>query len=225
MSNRNMDFFNIWLPLIGGGILFAIAIGAWFSEHKITAIWFGFSGAICFLLLAALQLQDYEINTASHPDESNEITKRQLRAYVLVVAADFRNFGTKQPIIVTGAIKNTGQTPATQLRVRIEGFCGIPFPMTQFPTLETKFGGPTTLGAGDTHLLGPASLTAILSPEIEAEIIAGRAAIYLYGEIAYFDVFKVEHLTKFRLFYRGNGSAISSDPIPFVTAPEGNDSD
>jgi hypothetical protein len=211
-------------PLIGGSILFAIAIAAWFSEHKITAIWFGFSGFICFLLLAALQLQEYEINNSSHSD-SSEITKKQFRAYVFVVAVDFRNFGTKQPKIVTGVIKNTGQTPATRLRVRVEGFCGIPFPMTQFPALEIKFGGPTTLGAGDTHLLGPASLTAILSPEVEAEIVAGRAAIYLPGEIAYFDVFKVEHLTKFRLFYRGNGTAISSNPVALVTAPEGNDSD
>jgi hypothetical protein len=47
----------------------------------------------------------------------------------------------------------------------------------------------------------------------------------MHGEIAYFDVFKVEHITKFRLFYRGNGTAISSKPVALVTAPEGNDSD
>lgn len=45
-----------WLPVIGGGIFWAIAISAWFSPDKqIAAVWFAFAGTVFFLLTVALQ--------------------------------------------------------------------------------------------------------------------------------------------------------------------------
>ena len=40
-----MDTLNLWLPLIGVGIFWAIAVGAWFADKKIPGLWFGFAGA------------------------------------------------------------------------------------------------------------------------------------------------------------------------------------
>jgi len=49
-----------WLPVIGGGILWAIAISAWFSADKqIAAVWFAFAGTVFFLLTGALQAHLY----------------------------------------------------------------------------------------------------------------------------------------------------------------------
>jgi len=63
-----MDFAIFWLPVIGGGVLWAIAISAWFSTDKqIPAVWFAFGGTICFLLTIALQVQLYVATFVAQP--------------------------------------------------------------------------------------------------------------------------------------------------------------
>src|ERR1700746_547672 len=64
MPSKKMELLNVWLPIIGAGIFIAIAIGAWFAERRLVGIWFGFAGAVCLLLLGALQLHDDERSRA-----------------------------------------------------------------------------------------------------------------------------------------------------------------
>lgn len=55
-----MNFAIFWLPIFGGGILWAIAISAWFSPDKqIPAVWFAFAGSVCLLVTVALQAHLY----------------------------------------------------------------------------------------------------------------------------------------------------------------------
>ena len=53
-----MEIANLWLPIFGCGIFITMAGNAWFSGHKIAAIWFAFAGVVCLLLLAAIQIQN-----------------------------------------------------------------------------------------------------------------------------------------------------------------------
>jgi len=110
-----MEFFNLWLPLIGGGILCAIAISAWFAEHHLTAIWFGFFGAVCLLLLFALQLTDHEISKRNLSHAKPSIGAA--RAYISIFQADVSHpIGSPPTMSIT--IKNTGRSYAMDLTWR-----------------------------------------------------------------------------------------------------------
>jgi hypothetical protein len=52
-----MGLFIFWLPIIGSLLLGSIAVGAWFADQKLIAIWFGFAGSVCFLLIFTIQIQ------------------------------------------------------------------------------------------------------------------------------------------------------------------------
>jgi hypothetical protein len=58
LKRKDMDLIIFWFPIIGGGILAAIAISAAFTvEHKPLAIWCGFAGAVLLGFVFCLQLQ------------------------------------------------------------------------------------------------------------------------------------------------------------------------
>jgi len=62
-----MAFAIFWLPLIAGLLLGGLAVGAWYGGDKTLAIWVGFIGALCLLLTAALQLQQFVWGVANQP--------------------------------------------------------------------------------------------------------------------------------------------------------------
>jgi hypothetical protein len=51
-----MEIALAWLPWVGG-VLIAIAIGAWFEGSKSYAIWLGYGGAVIAALAFAIHLQ------------------------------------------------------------------------------------------------------------------------------------------------------------------------
>ena len=57
MQSKVFDLAIFWLPIIGGGVFWSFAGNAYYSGHKSHALWLGFGGAVCFLLLAAIQIQ------------------------------------------------------------------------------------------------------------------------------------------------------------------------
>ena len=89
MQRIKMDFANFWLPIFGAGLLWTIAVSAWFGDQKVPAVWFGFVGSVLLLLLFALQIQ--QVISAKPRPGIDEIAKRQLRANVLPEMAETTN--------------------------------------------------------------------------------------------------------------------------------------
>lgn len=186
MPGRKMELFNLWLPMIGGGILFAIAIGAWFAEQKIHAIWFGFSGLVCLLLLFALQLQEYELSF--HTEKTiPEADKLARRAVLNVVDWQFENIGPNLSPHIRYLIKNTGPTPATilddgsQLRY---GRDLIGAPAIKSHPSYTMVPGEGFITA---NLENPPALP--IPPEYYGWMVIREQFIFVYGRLIYRDIF------------------------------------
>ena len=185
--------------------------------------WLVLVGAVQF---AALILQSIVfIKTLRQMQDTD---RRQLRAYVLCESGMIFNVANPVPLFpgqnlpVTDAqitnlavgpgvriqTKNTGQTPAFQ--VRHWGYiCFREYPLAA--ALPTRLPGTipvaSVLGAGiaSTKLIWlPQPLTA----QQISDLRAGTGAVYVYGEITYADAFSRQWVTKYRLMYRREGGAI-----------------
>jgi hypothetical protein len=172
--------------------------------------------------------------------------QRQLRAYVMGESGTIVNIANPIPAFLgqvfsdTGAaitnlacgpiayvqIKNTGQTPAFEVE-HWGNICVREFPLTA--TLPSEINGTRTnlirsvLGAGipstKTLFHGP-----LLTEQQIANLRAGTAAIYVYGEIRYTDIYKKTHFTKYRLMHHVLGGAIGvSTDLSFTEG--GNEAD
>ncbi len=152
--------------------------------------------------------------TLRHSERASE---RQLRAYVVIrrICCDgILSADTS----MSGKIKNCGQTPAYQLRVRTRiAVSGYPL-SAPLQSRLVSINGPTTLGPGQSITIGYAlghwasHLT---------DIRDGRSAIYFYGEITYVDAFGQDRVTKFRTHYNKH----SLEDRYFRYSEEGNESD
>jgi len=122
MASSRMDILNMWLPLIGGGLFGAIAIGAWFGDQRMVAIWFGFAGAVCLLLLAALQLQEHE-RTIKISDSGPKIDESN-RPWINVepqVGSDLTYDAQGDArIVINFFLQNVGKFPAANVHVDAE---------------------------------------------------------------------------------------------------------
>lgn len=114
-----MELVNFWLPLIGFGLFWAIAIGAWFAEKKLVGTWFGFAGTVSILLLIVLQIQDGLKETiALSPEAAAQriiiaAQSAMQRAWLSVspqIASEIRK---GKPINISLVTENVGHEPAT----------------------------------------------------------------------------------------------------------------
>jgi hypothetical protein len=133
--------------------------------------------------------------------------RRQLRAYVHVTEARFTSFAGDSIYLVN--YRNTGQTPAYDVA------SDIAVQLTRFPLAEqldvkgTGNKGVTTLGRdGDGHvrLEAPRALT----PQEYDSVLKGESAVFVYGSVAYSDVFGKRRVTKYR-YYVGGDQDIRND--------------
>jgi hypothetical protein len=122
MKRNYMDFAILWLPGIGFGVLIAISISAWFAEKKIAAIWFGFGGTVCLLLLLALQLHNAVREAGIGEPLSPEAAARKVfaaaevrsqRAWISVVPRLANEIKIGAPITIELIADNVGKEPAT----------------------------------------------------------------------------------------------------------------
>jgi hypothetical protein len=58
------ELAKLWLPLIGGGILIAWAIGAYYGGDKLLGVRLAFAGAVCLLILGELQWEESILSEA-----------------------------------------------------------------------------------------------------------------------------------------------------------------
>jgi hypothetical protein len=68
MTSKTVELAIFWLPLIAAVLLGGIAGSAWYGGDKIPAIWIAFFGAVCFLLTATLQFQQYAYANLLQPE-------------------------------------------------------------------------------------------------------------------------------------------------------------
>jgi hypothetical protein len=111
---------KFWLPIIGAGIFITWGITAWYSGGKVHAIWLLFGGAVCLLLLGAIQWQE----DVSKPNEAEarkptETEMALTRAHVSIVSSEVIHTPGKAPII-TLVLKNTGKTIARDVTWRAQ---------------------------------------------------------------------------------------------------------
>ncbi len=121
-----------WLPIIGGILLGGFAVGEWYGGNKVYALWVGFSGVVCFLAVAGLQIQQVllkqEAVTSPEKAQQNVIQTDIRRARLSIEfvaplslnvtyfpphAPDIRSFRIDLPITV----RNYGQMPATVTKI------------------------------------------------------------------------------------------------------------
>jgi hypothetical protein len=172
---------------------------------------------------------------------SRRSSERQLRAYVVVElgrivnvadppAAVGLNVPTEARITHPGwgpvafiQIKNAGQTPAFDV-AHWGNICFREFPLgSALP--EKPSGSPSC------SILGPSIPSTKLfrfgprlTPTEVTDLMAGKGAVYVYGEIIYEDGFRKKHRTQYRVMYHQIGGAIGvSTDLTFCD--EGNTAD
>jgi hypothetical protein len=147
--------------------------------------------------------------------EQSRTTRAQLRAYVLVESASIQDQGTlpSAPVQATSGcpfarviIKNSGQTPATEVRhiSRITiGQVGTDDILCVSPTDQLIAVAPATIIGPSGTTSSDSNLGRALTPfELTAMAAVGQA-LYVYGRITYRDVFGRKHETNYRLGYAG----------------------
>jgi hypothetical protein len=134
---------EIWLPAIGAGIFIAWAIGAWYGGNKALSIWLAFGGAVCLLLLGALQWRQ-AIRDAPRdaPAKSDKPDRPWISVDVSLVgplAYDDKGWdaGKRWHIPVQYELKNTGSNPAVGVDMTA---AILPFMLSIWPPDSLKDG-------------------------------------------------------------------------------------
>jgi hypothetical protein len=138
-------------------------------------------------------------------------SERALRAYVNIHAAYIDNFNGPGTPNVRIIIKNSGQTPAYNLRLAGRPIME-PFPYAgPFDIPESEFRSRGISGPGDIGTTGGDLNTPIPFTDAQRNAIrSGLSVLYVYGEIRYRDAFGKERWTKYRLVY-GPAVGITGD--------------
>lgn len=132
-----------------------------------------------------------------------DTAERQLRAYVLVGAAQVENIGVGLEPKTKVTIQNFGQTPAYELRQWSNMGFDL-FPPTIDPPMEDRADPMAThpLGPGAKLYAFPILKRRMRQCEIDG-LIKGEVALYIIGKITYKDAFGQERVTEYRLFCGG----------------------
>lgn len=174
---------------------------------------------------AALAAQEGARAAAETVSHMKDTAKRELRAYLSYEEGSIINFTGDQPRVQI-RIANSGQTPAYKIAARVViAFLKWPLenPAPAFPLsdeIEQRSGpcGPRS------HFILSRVLTDPPLPANRMSLLARKdAALFVYGEVRYEDVFGDPHSVKFRL---AHGGQTEVHPLGnLATCEEGNDAD
>jgi hypothetical protein len=119
-GKRMLEYAIFWLPIIGGILLGGISFNAWYSGSKLVALWTGFAGVICFLLLATVQWHQTILKSQAIPPSPSEDEIKRQRAYVVLDPEKVLELlhvavGEEPQFMVR--VKNVGQSPAYKVSV------------------------------------------------------------------------------------------------------------
>jgi hypothetical protein len=131
---------------------------------------------------------------------------KETRAYIFTNSAKITNYGASEIVRAELFLRNTGKTPAHT--VRFKGKIGVDyFPSNEFPPLA-KVKQMGTMGQGQ-EMIQHCTMHIALSKEQFDSIESGKAAVYLFGEVTYVDVYGINCWTKFHLYYGGDIASTS----------------
>ena len=133
-------------------------------------------------------------------------SERQLRAYITgPTSARISDFQTSQYPAVILTFKNSGQTPAQDVCVWTSSAVAV-YPMENPPARPDGAAGEgSSVGTIGPHAEFHNQIQADIAVTAaeRAEVIAGGAAFFVYGEISYRDSFGKSRTTTFCHFYAG----------------------
>jgi hypothetical protein len=144
MQRKMIESANIWLPAIGSILLGGLAVGAWYGGNKIFALWSGFLGVVCLLLLVALQFQEFILKDAMSPSKADSPDRAWVSVETAIagpLAYDDKGWdaGFRWHIPLNYELRNTGNTPA----MGVEFYANIlPFIIGHWPPDRVKDGVP-----------------------------------------------------------------------------------
>jgi hypothetical protein len=176
-------------------------------------------GGVAVALFTAI-LTIYTIKLWKSGEEHSE---RELRAYITIPDVFVKYVGTLQPIQAVFEIKNSGQTPAYDLRIfpfmSVDNFPSPNVPSSKhYPTQTTS-----ALGPGEkSGLIIPVKHE--MNPADTISVIAGTRAIYVGLEIWCWDIFrKQERCTRYSGYWHGDGTKPHPDAsLALIQTKEGN---
>jgi hypothetical protein len=152
---------------------------------------------------------------------ARDTAKRELRAYVFPIYAHIRDVRASRPTFVID-VKNFGQTPAYGLRMNTALQSGShPLDKQLVPEIQSSIA--TAQLAPQAALFDEIALNHSLSANEIGALAEGSAAIYLFGEIEYFDIYKKKRWTTFRMRLGGPEGIPTHGRLGYHEA--GNDAD
>lgn len=176
-------------------------------------------GAGIVLLIVTLGLNVRATNAAVDANRiARKSSERQLRAYVH--PTDSKVIMEENGIVRANVrIQNAGQTPAYKLISRVTVSIG-PYPLQESPSSSSKDGQRVSRGVlqPKCHVNGTVEIGP-LGVEAQKVISAGKAVIFVHGDLSYLDVFDNPQTSKFRLMYTGQWGGQK----PLDICDEGND--
>jgi len=177
-------------------------------------VWVGMIQALVtlgslFFIWKTLEHTADQARSAKRAIESSEKTAiKQLRAYVTVKQSGISDLIDGGAFIAFAELHNSGQTPARDVR-SVFGTLLAKYPpeddKIDFSVDRTKGFSRCLLGPGDKHVVNIERSATPLSHRDYIALKNGQMAVYLIGEIRYFDAFsEKERVTTFCGFCSGD---------------------
>lgn len=157
-------------------------------------------------------------STGDLVEEGATNAERELRAYVLVASARVENLVSNERPEVYIEFRNSGRTPAYQVRTTVDTGIGTTFAEIPASKPAEKSHGHIAPGAPVTSL---SKFGRALTPQEFAELESGKRTVYVHGEVHYFDTFNKPHWTRFRVMTGGEIGLRKS----LASCLEGNETD
>jgi hypothetical protein len=219
MWRKIVAYAELWLPIVGAGILICWAVGAYYGGNKVLAVWLTFGGVVCLLFLAALQWQ-HAIEKAEGTKHPTDAEIERDRARIFIGKAELRNlYNNSIPPEVYFEFQNLGQTQAIDVQVDLN-IATKPATDNSFQLSNTPNPSKGVIGPG-MGFSGAVSLPVVLNDATRQGMKDGLVILYAWGEVVYFDKYAHRRTTKFRTFVPVNAVR---DGLMSAT-PGGNEND
>lgn len=150
---------------------------------------------------------------------TSDTAKRQLRAYMSAAESRLDDFETDKVARSFIVFRNTGQTPAYDVRSRV-ALRFVNTPVTDFDLVLTGEESSSSIGPGlDIH--PGISLPAMITSSHMSDFYSGKKECWFYGWVKYRDAFGEQRETNFRYFL--DMESALSGRFAWSVATEGND--